>query len=99
PKEKKLFKGLFQEMVDLLGKPFHANEFDFADDAFFKKIYELGERISTSKEVKKSNAARGDRDGLYINRTYFGLFHILNSLKAKVYTKSNTFALASLQVN
>ena len=95
PKEKQLFKGLFQEMIDLLGKPFHSDEFDFGDDAFFKKIYDLGQRISTSKEVKNSNAARGARDGLYINRTYFGLFHILNGLKARVYTKSNTFALAS----
>ena len=95
PREKILFKGLFKEMVGLLGKPFFEEEFDFGDDAFFKNIYEMGERISSSKEVKKSNAARGNRDGLYINRTYFGLFHILNSLKAKVYTKSNTFALAS----
>ena len=95
PKEKTLFKGMFQEMVDLLGKPFHADEFDFADNAFFNQIYDLGQRISNSKEVRNSNAARGARDGLYINRTYFGLFHILNSLGAKVYTKSNTFALAS----
>lgn len=94
-KEKKLFKGLFQEMVDLLGQPFHADVFDFGDNTYFKQIYTLGERISNSKEVRKSNAARGAKDGLYINRTYFGLFHILNSLKAKVYTKSNTFALAS----
>ena len=94
PKEKKLFKGLFQEMIDLLGQPFHSDEFDFGNDDFFAQIYDLGQRISTSKEVRKSNAARGARDGLYINRTYFGLFHILNSLKAKIYTKSDTFALA-----
>lgn len=94
-KEKKLFKGLFQEMVDLLGRPFHSSEFDFGNDEYFKQIYDLGIRISSSKEVRKSNAARGARDGLYINRTYFGLFHILNTLKAKIYTKSNTFALAS----
>jgi len=94
-REKKLFKGLFQEMVNLLGRPFHATEFDFGNDAFFQQIYDLGQRISNSKEVRKSNAARGARDGLYINRTYFGLFHILNSLKAKIFTKSNTFALAS----
>lgn len=95
PKEKKLFKGLFQEMVNLLGQPFHSNEFDFGNQEFFKQIYNLGQRISSSKEVRNSNAARGARDGLYINRTYFGLFHILNSLNAKIYTKSNTFALAS----
>ena len=95
PKEKQLFKSLFKEMVDLIGQPFHSNEFDFGDDEFFRKIYSLGQRISSSKEVRKSNAARGEKDGIYINRTYFGLFHILNALKAKVYTKSNTFALAS----
>ena len=95
PKEKKLFKGLFREMVDILGQPFHSIEFDFGNDAFFKQIYDLGERISNSKEVRRSNAARGARDGLYINRTYFGLFNILNKLKAQIYTKSNTFALAS----
>ncbi|MCG8308810.1 MAG: AarF/ABC1/UbiB kinase family protein [Cytophagales bacterium] len=95
PGEKKLFKGLFQEMVDLLGQPFHASEFDFGDDQYFMQIYDLGQRISNSKEVRKSNAARGARDGIYINRTYFGLFHILNSLKAKIFTKSNTFALAT----
>lgn len=95
PAEKKLFKGLFQEMVNLLGKPFHTDKFDFGDGEFFKQIYDLAQRISNSKEVKKSNAARGDRDGLYINRMYFGLFHILNGLKAKIFTKSNTFALAN----
>ena len=93
--EIKLFKGLFREMVDLLGKPFFNKEFDFGDNGFFEKIYDLGLRISKSKEVKNSNAARGSRDGLYINRTYFGLYHVLNSLKARIYTKSNTFTLAS----
>lgn len=93
-KEKTLFKSLFREMVDLIGQPFHSDAFDFGDDAFFKQIYELGTRISSSKEVRNANAARGARDGIYINRTYFGLFHILNSLKARVRTKSRTFALA-----
>jgi predicted unusual protein kinase regulating ubiquinone biosynthesis (AarF/ABC1/UbiB family) len=95
PKEKTMFTGLFREMVDLIGRPFHSHEFDFGDDKFFKSIYDLGQRISNSKEIRNSNAARGARDGIYINRTYFGLFHILNALKARVYTKSNTFALAS----
>ena len=95
PKQRQLFRGVFKEMVDLIGRPFHSTEFDFGDDDFFKQIYELGQRISSSKEVRQSNAARGAKDGIYINRTYFGLFHILNSLGARVYTKSNTFALAS----
>jgi predicted unusual protein kinase regulating ubiquinone biosynthesis (AarF/ABC1/UbiB family) len=95
PIEKKLFAGFFREMVDLIGKPFHSTTFDFGDEGYFRSIYELGQRISSSKEVRRSNAGRGARDGIYINRTYFGLFHILHSLKANINTKSNTFVLAS----
>ncbi len=94
PKEKALFKGLFREMVDLFGKPFHSDEFDFSDDNFFKAIYNLSEQVASSREIKSANAARGARDGLYINRTYFGLYHILNKLRARIITKSHTFALA-----
>jgi predicted unusual protein kinase regulating ubiquinone biosynthesis (AarF/ABC1/UbiB family) len=95
PKEKALFKSLFREMVDLFGKPFHSDEFDFSDEKFFKAIYNLSEQVASSREIKNANAARGARDGLYINRTYFGLYHILNKLKARIITKSHTFALAS----
>ena len=94
PKEKALFKTLFREMVDLFGKPFHSDEFDFSNDNFFKAIYNLSEQVASSREIKNANAARGARDGLYINRTYFGLYHILNKLRARIITKSHTFALA-----
>lgn len=95
PHEKQFFKGLFSEMIGHLGKPFHSDMFDFGDKEYFTKIYEIASRISKSKEIRNSNAARGMRDVIYINRTYFGLFHILNSLNARITTKSNNFALAS----
>ena len=87
--EKEFYKGLFREMVDLLGRPFHEGRFDFGNDDFFMKISDLATRISTSAEIRKSNAARGARDGLYINRTYVGLFHVLHSLQADIVTESN----------
>ena len=86
-KDKKLFKGIFIEMIELLGKPFHHDEFDFADDAYFKQIFDLSERVSNMKEVRESRTARGPRDALYINRTYFGLYNLLNALQAKVVTR------------
>jgi predicted unusual protein kinase regulating ubiquinone biosynthesis (AarF/ABC1/UbiB family) len=86
-KDKKLFKGIFIEMIELLGKPFHHDEFDFADDAYFKQIFELSERVSNMKEVRESRTARGPRDALYINRTYFGLYNLLNAMQAKVVTR------------
>jgi len=84
--EKTYFKGVFKEMISLLGKPFHAETFDFADDSYFEQIFQLGDRISNDKMFKKSRQARGSRHGLYINRTYFGLYNLLNQLQANIKT-------------
>jgi predicted unusual protein kinase regulating ubiquinone biosynthesis (AarF/ABC1/UbiB family) len=84
--EKIYFKGVFKEMISLLGKPFHSETFDFADDTYFEQIFKLGDRISNDKMFKKSRQARGSRHGLYINRTYFGLYNLLNQLQANIKT-------------
>jgi predicted unusual protein kinase regulating ubiquinone biosynthesis (AarF/ABC1/UbiB family) len=84
--EKVYFKGVFKEMISLLGKPFHAERFDFADNDYFEQIFQLGDRISNDKMFKKSRQARGSKHGLYINRTYFGLYNLLNQLQAEVVT-------------
>ena len=80
------FKGVFKEMISLLGKPFHVDRFDFADNTYFEQIFQLGDRISNDKMFKKSRQARGSKHGLYINRTYFGLYNLLNQLQAEVDT-------------
>jgi hypothetical protein len=47
------------------------------------EIYEL------KKELLKSRQARGPKDAIYLNRTYFGIYSILNELKAVI--KTNNF--------
>jgi predicted unusual protein kinase regulating ubiquinone biosynthesis (AarF/ABC1/UbiB family) len=84
--EKGYFIGVFKEMIQLLGKPFHVETFDFSNNDYFEQIFSLGDRISNDKMFKKSRQARGSRHGLYINRTYFGLYNILNQLGAKIDT-------------
>ncbi len=86
PEEQEYFKSIFKEMISMLGKPFHVDRFDFSDDGFFEQIFQLGDRISNDRMFKKSRQARGSRHGLYINRTYFGLYNLLNQLQAKVET-------------
>jgi len=86
PAEQEYFKAIFREMISLLGRPFHVEEFDFADDSYFQQIFKLGDRISNDKMFRKSKLARGSRHGLYINRTYFGLYNLLNQLQAKITT-------------
>ncbi len=84
--EKEYFKGVFKEMISLLGKPFHVETFDFANNDYFEQIFKLGDRISNDKMFKKSRQARGSRHGLYINRTYFGIYNLLNQLEANITT-------------
>lgn len=86
-REKELFMDVFLQMIAMLSKPFQYEEYDFSDDAYFKEIYEMGERVGSMKEIRNSKTARGSKHGLYINRTYFGLYNMLNQLGAKVQIK------------
>ncbi|MEQ9299089.1 MAG: AarF/ABC1/UbiB kinase family protein [Cyclobacteriaceae bacterium] len=84
--EKKIFIDTFKTMTQLLGRPFHFDSFDFSDESFFNEIYTLSERLSKMKEFRNSKHPRGSRHGLYVNRTYFGLYNLLHDLGAEVST-------------
>lgn len=87
PEEVEYFTRVFGQMVQLLCRPFGMDEFDFSDKTYFEKIYGLGDEVAADKQFRKSNAARGSKHGIYINRTYFGLYNILHMLGAVVKTK------------
>lgn len=83
-KDKAFFNDLFSHLVELLSRPFQKHEFDFADKAYFDELYKFGEELTNMKELRQSKRARGVRDAVYINRTYFGLYTLLHDLKAHV---------------
>jgi predicted unusual protein kinase regulating ubiquinone biosynthesis (AarF/ABC1/UbiB family) len=87
PKEKAFFMALFSQLVELLVRPFQTEYFDFADEAYFNKLWSFGEMLTNMKELRESKRARGVRDAVYINRTYFGLYTIMHDLKAKIKTR------------
>jgi predicted unusual protein kinase regulating ubiquinone biosynthesis (AarF/ABC1/UbiB family) len=87
PKDKVFFTKLFSELVELLVRPFQTKEFDFADEAYFNKLWSFGEELTNMKELRDSKRARNVRDAVYVNRTYFGLYTIMHELKARVVTK------------
>ncbi len=86
PKEREFFTAIFSKLVELLGRPFRSETFDFADDAYFDELYSFGEKLSTMKELRESKRARGVGEAVYLNRTYFGLYTILHDLKARIST-------------
>jgi predicted unusual protein kinase regulating ubiquinone biosynthesis (AarF/ABC1/UbiB family) len=85
-KEKAFFSKIFIELIELLGRPFQHETFNFGDDSYFSQIYEVGDKIAKMKEFRNSRNIRGNKHGLYVNRTYFGLYNLLNELNANIVT-------------
>jgi len=83
-KDKRFFKELFYKLVELLARPFQSEVFDFSKKEYFETLYGFGEELTTMKELRQSKKARGVRDAIYLNRTYFGLYNILHDLKVKI---------------
>ena len=83
-KEKQKLMAIYGEMVSTLALPFHTETFDFSDEAYFKKIFSMGNDIAQDKEIRKMNNARGSKHGIYVMRTFFGLYTLLHQLRATV---------------
>lgn len=84
PEEIEFFSELFYEMLSLFTQPFHNKTFDFSDQKFFDKIADLSNKYSKDTGLRKMNGNRGSKHFLYINRTFFGLYNLMNDLGAKV---------------
>lgn len=84
-KDRETILEIFGSMFELVGKPFYSDTFDFGDDAYFQQIYTQGESLSKDTSIR-GLSARGSRHFIYFNRTYFGLFQLLNQLKAEIKT-------------
>lgn len=87
-REKKFFTEVFMQLVDLLGRPFRSPRFDFSEKSYFEALYRFGEEIGQMPAFRESKRARGVKDALYINRTYYGLYNLLHELKSDVDTTS-----------
>lgn len=81
-----MYTEIAREAMSMVLRPFHQGEFDFGDESYFDEIYAYGDRMGRDPALRQSQVPRGDADGLYMNRTYFGLFSILNKLRARVKT-------------
>lgn len=87
--EKDFFVKIFHLMMGYLREPFLSKTFDFGNDAMMKEMMEKGEAIGKSPEAKKYSSARGSKHIIYVNRTFFGLFLLLNQMKAVVRTENS----------
>ena len=81
------FTELFQRMMRLFTLPFHDKSFDFSSAKFWEDISHLSRDFAGDSQLRKMNGNRGSKHFIYINRTFFGLYHLLHDLKAEVQTE------------
>lgn len=85
PAQVEFYYKSYKQMITLFALPYASETFDFSQPKFFEDIYEWGEKITRMPEFKQP---RGVKHFIYLNRTNFGLYTILNDLKAKVNTQT-----------
>ena len=85
-KQVEFYYKAYKEMISLFASPYLRPTFDFSKPEFFEKLYAWGEKIAKMPEFKQP---RGVKHFIYVNRTNFGLYTLLNELNATV--KTNTF--------
>lgn len=90
PEQEATFMELYKGGVALLCRPFHTAEFDFSDKSYFESLYAYGEKSAyfAKNNPELRQQPRGSRHGIYLNRTYFGIFNIMHSIGAKVNTRN-----------
>jgi len=98
PDQQVFFHGLFKQMIEILGRPFAQKEFHFGDDSYVDEVYAFFEYVANIPELKSASAARGSQHGLYVNRTYFGLYTLLNDLKANVRTTKPRWLMSKAEL-
>ncbi len=88
PEEIGFFFNTFSKVIDLIRRPFTVDKFDFSDNSYFKELFDFGQQLTQAEEIRNSRHGRGSKHTLYLNRTFFGLYNLLNELRAEVVTKS-----------
>jgi hypothetical protein len=61
----------------LIAAPFQSERFDFGHPAYMKQLYGQGEEVTKEIRKRRMNTARGPKEGIYLLRTFYGLYMIL----------------------
>jgi predicted unusual protein kinase regulating ubiquinone biosynthesis (AarF/ABC1/UbiB family) len=84
-KTHQLFYDATVETIRLVAHPLNFDTFNFGDNTYFENLAEHGKELGAKKEFRSSKAIRGPQDAIYLHRTFFGLYNVLNDLKATVH--------------
>ena len=81
-KELDFFTEVFYDLLSLFTQPFHTDYFDFSNKTFFDALSNMAQEFAQKTELRKYNGNRGSKHFIYVNRTFFGLYNLMHTLKA-----------------
>lgn len=84
PEEARLFYETARTAIDFITQPMRTDTFYFGDESFTRSLNEKGAELAANKDFRKPSALRGNKDAIYLHRTFFGLYAILYKLNATV---------------
>jgi predicted unusual protein kinase regulating ubiquinone biosynthesis (AarF/ABC1/UbiB family) len=73
-----------EKFLSIVELPFNSTSFNFGDDSYLDSLYKLGMEVGEISDVQQKHGGRGTKHAIYVNRTFFGLFSLLNDLKATI---------------
>jgi len=84
PEETRVILKAVRYSLELLGRPYRSEHFDFSDPEYLAAIYQMGEDNRSDPELSNIDSSRGSADALYVNRAFFGLYNLLGRIGAKI---------------
>ena len=66
-----------QHSLGLIAAPLQTETFDFGNPEYMKQLYGQGEEVTKEIRKRRMNTARGPKEGIYLLRTFYGLYMIL----------------------
>ncbi|WP_303311111.1 AarF/ABC1/UbiB kinase family protein [Hymenobacter sp. BT730] len=85
--KREFYVSTMQASLELVGRPFRQDTFDFGDPTYMQALYALGDDLMQQPELRQQREPRGSEHFIYLNRTYVGLYAFLTELKAQVRTR------------
>lgn len=84
PADREFMFDFLQHSLKLIAAPFQADTFHFGDPAYMKQLYGQGEEVTKEIRKRRMNTARGPKEGIYLLRTFYGLYMILAKIGVPV---------------
>ncbi|QNH60885.1 ABC1 kinase family protein [Hymenobacter sediminicola] len=86
PAKRAFYVDTMRQSLELVGRPFRQDTFDFGDPAYLQSLYALGDDLMQQPELRQQREPRGSEHFIYLNRTYVGLYALLTELRASIRT-------------